>query len=201
MVCLIFIIAGPCARVLIGNDIWSDKSYLSCMDGIVFGCLAALLMNKATLTKQATKICFVVGLVLFTLIFIFRKFIADIGLCAVGLNVTLLEIGTALLLIFFHFKLSEYNKWQKIMTLPFRWYGKNSYEVYLTHMFVVTVFFNSIIAKELLSASIIIISFAIIILLSGLLGDFVARFFSEPMNKLLRRTREENKNSELNILA
>jgi peptidoglycan/LPS O-acetylase OafA/YrhL len=44
---LAFILVGPFARtVFTGNEIWMDHSYLSCMDGIAMGCLAALFASK-----------------------------------------------------------------------------------------------------------------------------------------------------------
>src|SRR5436190_1990822 len=44
-----FIAIGPFARtVLTQNEFWADNGYLSCMDGIAFGCLAAMISNKIT---------------------------------------------------------------------------------------------------------------------------------------------------------
>lgn len=185
---LIIIVLGPFARVFFSNnDIWSDHSYLSCMDGIVFGCLAALMINTFRLNFLLIKICFTVGLSLFILIFLFRQFVYDIGLCNLGLNITLLEISIALLLIFSKSNLQTYSKKWKMITLPFRWYGKNSYEVYLTHMFIVTVFFNFAPAFWLSSPIKIGCLFIAIVLLAGLLGNIIEKIFSAPMNHFLRR--------------
>lgn len=186
-ICLLLIIAGPCSRVLITNDIWSDKAYLSCMDGIVFGVIAALAINKVALTKTVIKTCFIVGIILFTLSFILRHITYQLGICNIGLNVTLLELSIALLLIYLQKNILPYRHWQKRLALIFCWYGKNSYEVYLTHMLLITVFFNLISGNVLVSVPRIIFSIVIIILLSGLVGDLTARFFSEPMNRLLRK--------------
>lgn len=187
-ICLLLIIAGPCSRILSTNDIWADKAYLSCMDGIVFGFLAAIIINKFTCTKVITKICFILGFALFILTFILRHVTYESGLCNVGLNVTLLELSIALLLIYLQKNILSYSFWQKRFSLIFRWYGKNSYEVYLMHMLIVTLFFNLISSDVLTSMPRIIFSIVIIILLSGLVGDFAARFFSEPMNRVLRKS-------------
>jgi peptidoglycan/LPS O-acetylase OafA/YrhL len=49
---LIFIILGPFARTIFtNNDMWSDHSYLSCMDGIAIGCIAALIANHIKLNN------------------------------------------------------------------------------------------------------------------------------------------------------
>lgn len=45
-VLIAFIAAGPFARVLTTNNLWADYGYLSCMDGIALGCLAAILSSK-----------------------------------------------------------------------------------------------------------------------------------------------------------
>jgi peptidoglycan/LPS O-acetylase OafA/YrhL len=66
-----------------------------------------------------------------------------------------------------------------------RWFGRNSYEVYLTHMFaiwpMVGLFFyfrQSIHLSPLW--------FLAILALAGGLGSLVARFYSEPLNDRLR---------------
>ena len=64
--------------------------------------------------------------------------------------------------------------------------GQRSYEVYLTHMFVVLGLFGVFVrlGKPLVGVPGL---FLAVILISGLLGELVARFYSEPMNRLLRR--------------
>ena len=45
---LLFVALGPFARVAFpDNEIWADHSYLSCLDGIAIGCLAALWPARA----------------------------------------------------------------------------------------------------------------------------------------------------------
>ena len=64
--------------------------------------------------------------------------------------------------------------------------GQRSYEVYLTHMFVVFTMFRLFLStgKSLRTVPILFIG---VILTSSLLGTLVARFYSEPMNRLLRQ--------------
>ena len=63
--------------------------------------------------------------------------------------------------------------------------GERSYEVYLTHMFIVFVFFQLFLntGKQM---KLVPILFQATILVSGLLGEAVARLYSEPMNHYLR---------------
>ncbi|HEY2498586.1 MAG TPA: acyltransferase [Candidatus Angelobacter sp.] len=200
-----FLVIGPFARVHTHNELWADYGYFSCMDGIAFGCLAALATarikfgNKGNLTFRCG------GTLLCLLIVVFRGIAARLALYKAGLDVTVLEIGTALLLIaiqqtFEHKKARASSSIQasaasrKLFTIRttffrstafLRWFGRNSYEVYLTHMFVVWPmvmlfrhFHQSINAAPLW--------FLAATALAGFLGYAVARFYSEPLNHLLR---------------
>jgi peptidoglycan/LPS O-acetylase OafA/YrhL len=63
--------------------------------------------------------------------------------------------------------------------------GRLSYEVYLTHIFVVlSVFHLFLILNELIR--VVPGMFLVVLLLSGLLGAVVSRSYSEPMNRWLR---------------
>ena len=63
--------------------------------------------------------------------------------------------------------------------------GQRSYEVYLTHMFVVFALFHLFLfaGKPLLAVPIL---FVAVIVVSGLLGGIVARLYSDPLNRLIR---------------
>jgi len=64
--------------------------------------------------------------------------------------------------------------------------GRRSYEIYLTHMFVVFTLFGAFKSAGLPLVAIPVL-FISVIVLSGLLGEFVARSYSEPMNRGLRK--------------
>jgi peptidoglycan/LPS O-acetylase OafA/YrhL len=69
---------------------------------------------------------------------------------------------------------------------PFLLLGQRSYEVYLTHMFVVFGLFNFFVmaGKPMKAVPALFIA---VILFAALLGELVARFYSEPMNRWLRK--------------
>jgi peptidoglycan/LPS O-acetylase OafA/YrhL len=69
---------------------------------------------------------------------------------------------------------------------PFLLLGKRSYEVYLTHMFVVFGLFNFFVmaGKPMMAVPALFIA---VILFAALLGELVARFYSDPMNRWLRK--------------
>jgi peptidoglycan/LPS O-acetylase OafA/YrhL len=63
--------------------------------------------------------------------------------------------------------------------------GQRSYEIYLTHMFVVFALFDLfVVAGKPMRA--VIPLFIAVIVISALLGDLVARFYSEPLNHAIR---------------
>jgi peptidoglycan/LPS O-acetylase OafA/YrhL len=69
---------------------------------------------------------------------------------------------------------------------PFLNLGQRSYEVYLTHMFVVFAFFRIFVsAREPLRG--VPLLFGAVIVCAAILGDLTGRFFSEPFNRWLRR--------------
>jgi peptidoglycan/LPS O-acetylase OafA/YrhL len=63
--------------------------------------------------------------------------------------------------------------------------GQRSYEIYLTHMFLVFALFELFIeaGKPLWGAPLL---FGAVILGAGVIGALTARLYSEPMNRLLR---------------
>jgi len=200
-----FVIAGPFARVLTHNELWADYGYLSCMDGIAFGCLAAMLAANIKLSDKVNLAFRIGGTLLCLLITVFRGTAARLALYKAGLDVTTLEIGTALLLIALQqkFEASPVRNGSQVQrsgkntklaaagkalfrsTAFLRWFGRNSYEVYLTHMFVIwpmVILFlhfhlNINAAPWLFLATTIF---------TGVLGYAIAQFYSEPINQLLR---------------
>jgi peptidoglycan/LPS O-acetylase OafA/YrhL len=77
-------------------------------------------------------------------------------------------------------------QWQapRILT-PLLQIGRCSYEVYLTHIFVVLGFFSLFVAANKPMKGVPAL-FVIVILIAGLLGELVARIYSEPINRWLR---------------
>ena len=70
--------------------------------------------------------------------------------------------------------------------LPLQLLGQRSYEVYLTHMFVVFALFRLFEAAGSPLPGVPIL-FLTVVLIAGLLGDWAARLYSEPMNRLIRQ--------------
>jgi peptidoglycan/LPS O-acetylase OafA/YrhL len=210
-----FLIIGPWARVHTQNQYWADNGYLSCMDGIALGCLSAIAVAKLRISRRAAFAYGIAGALLCIFTDVFRVTAFRTGLYKVGLDITTLELGTALLLIcqqvrfegkFIHPAestvaasgspvrrgLAAVSQGVLRSTGWLRWFGRNSYEIYLTHMFVIwplVILYQHFGITAKAAAGLFLITTA----LSGLLGWTVARFYSEPLNRWLRMKLVPNK--------
>ena len=186
---VLFIIAGPFARnsAFNPNPVWREYSYLGGMDAIALGCLVALLLHRRTMSQLLSWVCLGLGTILlvFSLCFSIRAYIWGLG--KNGLNMTILAFGAALLIAFF-----AEREWHAPKLLyPLLLAGKRSYEVYLTHEFIVILLFAGFMALGKPSHGIAAL-FAITITLAVIVGAFVARCYSEPLNQKLRRRFSED---------
>jgi peptidoglycan/LPS O-acetylase OafA/YrhL len=100
-------------------------------------------------------------------------------MAASGTDVTVLIFGTALFIWGSVLRASRGAAWLE----PIRWFGRHSYEVYLSHDF-------AIIAVFTLAAAVhrgpTIAWIGAVLASSAALGFLLARFFSEPLNRALR---------------
>ena len=193
-VLLSFVVIGPFARILTRNPLWSDYGYLSCMDGIAIGCLAAMLAGTVQFSPRVNLAFRFGGSAMCLLIAVFRAAAAWIGFYKIGLDVTILQIGTALLVI----AMQQSGQAQsdrarlvsRLLKVQFpgrllRWFGRNSYEVYLTHMLVVLPVV-AFIQHSHTSVNTAPVWFLATVALSGLAGAAAAKYYSEPLNRRLR---------------
>lgn len=182
LACLL--VLGPVNRTLLaGQDPWGSYAYLSCMDGIAFGCLAAMICARVRIARQTLRISLAAGAVLACFVLVTCSEDSHVGLARYGLNVTLLELGVALMLLALGSGVG--NESLSYGTSWLRSIGRSSYEIYLCHMLVVL----SLLAlfKELHSPVALIPAWYIaMLLLSILSGLLVSRFYSEPLNHRLR---------------
>jgi peptidoglycan/LPS O-acetylase OafA/YrhL len=181
------VIVAPFNRVWLQGIVpWDDYSYLSCMDGIALGCLVGWLSEKRPLDQSRARLAMAVGVAAVLLVIVFRKTTSALGLAATGTNVTVLEVGMALVLLAMGCGVG--NAFFARGTSLLRAIGRCSYEIYLTHMFVVFGSFHvfrALFGKEAPQA-IYPVSYVIMLALSVLLGHLVSRWFSEPANRALR---------------
>ncbi|HLW54610.1 MAG TPA: acyltransferase [Candidatus Angelobacter sp.] len=178
-----FAVLGPFGRTVLahGNGAWEEYSYLGSMDAIALGCLTALLVARTRFSRAALWTLGGVGSALVVFILGFSLFAYRWRLGRYGLDMTILAVGTCLLIA-----VSAQTRWTSPRFLaPLLKLGQYSYEVYLTHMFVVFAFFDLFLALGK-PMRLVPPLFIVVILVSGLLGAMVAEFYSEPLNRFLR---------------
>jgi peptidoglycan/LPS O-acetylase OafA/YrhL len=178
-----FVIAGPIQRAALahGNEIWREYSYLGGMDAIALGCLAAMVMTTTKFSARTLNFCAPVGMLLMAFILGSPYHVFHWGLTHDGMDMSILAVGTCLVIVS-----AAQGQWRSPRLLfPLLRLGQRSYEVYLTHMFMVFAFFDVFvqIGKPMKGISIL---FLTVIVIAGLIGEFVARFYSEPLNRKLR---------------
>jgi peptidoglycan/LPS O-acetylase OafA/YrhL len=186
-----FVLLGPFGRTILthGNAVWQEYSYLGAMDAIALGCLTAIFTAHRRLRKMSLLVLRVVGAVLAIFILCFSRMAHAWGLGRSGLDMTILAAGTCMLIA-----VAAQSQWKAPRFFsPLRWLGQRSYEVYLTHMFVVISVFGLFVhfGKPL---AVVPLLFTGVILMAGMLGGAVARLYSEPLNRLLRRCFGEGAN-------
>jgi peptidoglycan/LPS O-acetylase OafA/YrhL len=181
---LILVIVGPFGRTTLahGNEVWQDYSYLGGMDAIALGCVTAIASSRTTIGRRVIWVLGGLGTVLVLFILGLSNQTEAWGLGLSGLDMTILAIGSCMVIT-----AAAQTRWKSPrVILPLITLGRRSYEVYLTHMFVVFALFGLFksAGKAIGAVPVLFIS---VILISSLLGELVARFYSEPMNRLIRR--------------
>jgi peptidoglycan/LPS O-acetylase OafA/YrhL len=151
------------------------------MDGIAFGVLAALIVARWRVHKRTLRAGLVAGIVCCVLIVVFRQTTGALRLPNAGLDITVLQLGVALILIAFANDIGS-KSFARITTwLQFA--GRSSYEIYLTHMFVV---FAGMRLFKLAQAGHFFVWYAAMLLASIALGYCVSKYYSEPLNHAIR---------------
>lgn len=179
----VFVILGPFGRTRFagGNEIAEDYSYLGGMEGISLGCLTALAVSSRRLSRRAIRTVGIAGSVVVaaSLLFSWQAYRGWLG--KTGLNFTLLGMGTCMFMA-----AAAQAQWRTPRMLgPLVWMGRYSYEIYLTHMFVVFTFFDLFVhaGKPMRGVPVLFIA---TIFVAALLGAAVANLYSEPASRFLR---------------
>jgi peptidoglycan/LPS O-acetylase OafA/YrhL len=180
---LVFVVMGPFARTVWthGNEVWQECSYLGGMDAIAMGCLTALGLAHREISRRVVMGLAIVGAALLVFARGFEAQMDQLGLENRGLGMTIIGLGACLLIA-----AAAQSQWRAPRVFsPVLAYGRRSYEIYLTHMFVVFACFN-LFVKAGKPLGFVLPLFLVVILLAGVVGELVGRFYSEPANRWLR---------------
>jgi peptidoglycan/LPS O-acetylase OafA/YrhL len=179
----LLMVAGPFARAKMfdPNPVWREYSYMGGMDAIAMGCLTAMLLAGRELSRRWVWVCGSVGGALLVFCFGFSIEAYKIGLGKSGLLMTVVGVGACLVIA-----AAVVSGWRAPRVLaPVLEMGRRSYEIYLTHMFVVIGAFAVFVAwgKPLRA---VWWMFGVVILVAGVFGWGVSVGYSERMNRWLR---------------
>jgi peptidoglycan/LPS O-acetylase OafA/YrhL len=192
-VLLVLVVLGPFwrARAFDPNPVWREYSYLGGMDAIAMGCLTALMLHGRRLSRRVVRVAGGAGVGLLVFGLCFSDLAYAWGLGRTGLYMTVVGVGACLAIA-----ASAESGWRVrsvpgFVLGPVLVLGRRSYEVYLTHMFVVVAGFGWF-ARAARSAGNgapgwgVVLLFVGVIVVAGVLGEGVGRWFSEPVNKWIR---------------
>jgi peptidoglycan/LPS O-acetylase OafA/YrhL len=176
-----FVLLGPFGRSVLahGNPVWREYSYLGGTDAIAMGCLTAIALRGRTPSRALLRWMAITGGAL--LVFCLGCSSIAEPLLPSGLYMSVIGAGACLLIA-----VSAETGWRSPRVLtPLLRMGRRSYEIYLTHMFVVIGLAQAflVIGRPMWAVPLF---FGGVLLISTLLGELVARFYSEPMNRGLR---------------
>ncbi len=196
-----FIILGPFARTIwaVGNEIWAENTYLGGMSPIALGCLTALLtahLQKRPPTRKTLYAVEAFGAFLLVWMVAWPRWhwLHPLmhRIAKADLDDLILPLGTCLVMLASVLLKHDSTTRDNPITAPIRWFGRHSYEIYLTHEFLVLAGANLYLKlTPTHQAGPLWPWFLGILLLTAPLGWLLARFFSEPLNRALRPRRGE----------
>ncbi len=198
-VLILLALSLPASRAaLAGNDIWQEKAYLPGMAAIATGVLGALL--AAHLRPQSR---WSLGLLYgFGGVGLFSVFCFEGKLWHLLGNGTMLVLTLSALMLILAFHLQARDR--SLRPIPgtgwLRSFGRLSYEIYLTHMFLVWPVLHVFKARggHLWWG---ILWYLPVVAASWLLGWLVARFLSIPSERVLRGSFKTQTTPEINWAA
>ena len=193
-----FVALGPLARTIWahGNETWREYSYLGGMDAIALGCLTALLAPKLQLSRRDAFLLRLAGTVMILFILGCSITTERLGISRNGLGMTIIALGACLVMA----AVAQATPRGLSLLRPLMWLGRRSYEIYLTHMFVVIGCF--VLFMRLGAPAIgVPVMFITVILGAGLVGELVRRYYSDPANQYLRRRWHRGPQENLHVAS
>ena len=182
---------GPWARVVWPkNDLQAENSYLAGMASIAIGCLTAYIVNRVSnrpIRFTWLRIVEVAGWAGILLIAIFPRWRLTYTLGRSGTDDALLALSVCLVTAAVTLRHKHGSRW----SAPLRWFGRHSYELYLSHEFIIIagVAYYARHYHHGSSRAVIAALVIAMLLATAPLAWVLARWFTEPANRWLRGAR------------
>jgi peptidoglycan/LPS O-acetylase OafA/YrhL len=176
--------AGAWVRCTLLNErMFQSKGYLSCADAIALGCFTAIVSHRRQLSRPVVHALLYAGGALSFAVLVYGKAPQVAYFSSRGLHLTLLSLGTACLMV--AGARVTIGSFTAALLRPLLAYGRSSYEIYLTHAFVVLTAVSWFRARGEPPDAVYPL-LAAVLALSWCLGAAVERWFSAPANRWLR---------------
>ncbi len=177
----VFIVIGPIWRALHQDDEAQFLyAYLASFDGIAIGCCTALLMRRGLPGGAWARV--VQPFVVLAMAVLYLA--ASIAVTNVY-GVTLMALGTAVLLIGAHYRPQGSPAARSRVLAALGWCGRLSYELYLFHLIVLGLIRTAFPDDQVVGDEKLMLLAAFLALSVGLAAT-IATTFSEPLNRTLR---------------
>jgi len=180
---------GPWARVVWAkNDLQAENSYLAGMASIALGCLTAYVVDRLSRRALRTAWLHVVeiagwaGILLIAVWPTWHHVLRPLGKS--GTDDSLLALSVSLVMAAVTLRRKRGSRW----SAPLRWFGRHSYELYLSHEFVVIAgvdLYARLYPNHASRGSVAIFVIGML-LMTAPLAAMLTRWFTEPANRALR---------------
>ncbi len=180
---LVFVVLGPFGRSVLthGNPVWREYSYLGGMDAIAMGCLTAIALHGRRLSRRWLWLLGGTGGALLSFCLLLSRTAYAWIPERTGLYMSAVGIGASMLIA-----VAAETGWRSPPVFaPLLRAGQRSYEIYLTHMFIVVAMAAAFGATGHAMWAVPVF-FIAVLACSVVLGEVVARWYSEQMNRRLR---------------
>ena len=188
------IVAGTWLRcTLVDQQMWQSKAYLCCMDAIALGCFTALVTHGRQLSRRTVRGLLAGSGALILAVLAYAKAPAFIYFSDRDLHLTLLSLATAGLLV--AGARVQLGATAAAWLRPLLSCGRLSYEIYLTHGFLVlaaSAWFHGHDAPP----DAVYPLLGVTLVLCWALGALVERCWSAPANRWLRGACVSSSNSQ-----
>jgi peptidoglycan/LPS O-acetylase OafA/YrhL len=185
---LVLFALGPFARVVWAkNDLQAENSYLAGMASIAIGCLTALVVDRLS-PRSMRRVWLVaveaLGWAGILLIAIWPRWHVMRVLGRSGTDDSLLALSACLVMAAVTLRRKRGSRW----SAPLRWFGRHSYELYLSHEFIVIAGLELYGRRYPHNASHTVIAMFVVgmLLATAPLAWALAHWFTEPANRWLR---------------
>ncbi len=179
---------GPFARVVWSKtDLQTENSYLAGMASIALGCLTAYVVDRLShhpIRTARSRVAEIAGWAGILLIAIWPRWAITRALGHSGTDDALLALSVCLVMASVTLRRERGSRWSS----PLRWFGRHSYELYLSHEFIIVagVALYARLYPHHSSRSIVAIFVVAMLLATAPLAWALARWFTEPANRWLR---------------